>query len=321
MTRICNSPVVSTKGTPPWAAKMSRRVPLTGLALLCAATLNACGGDSVAGAVSIDGSSTVNPYVVAGAKKFQSANPKTNITVLETGTSVGLERVCKGEVDIALASRGIKPKEQAACDAAKRDLVELQVANDGIAVIAHLSNKVDCVELSLLRRAWDDKKTTDWSDLIPESSVGPISFYGTDAKSGTRDLFASFFGGDDAELRDDYVGSVDVGEPVRKVAAAPGALGFTASTATNDTVKVVSILNDLGTCVAPGRLEISSGRYPLSRSLYIYVQKSSFARPEVAGFVSSLIEDGVALADESKLIGLTATQRQTVLSKLEDLVA
>jgi phosphate transport system substrate-binding protein len=319
MTRICISPVVSTKGSPAPAAFMSFRVPLTGLALLCAASLSACGGSSsVAGAVSIDGSSTVNPFVVAGAKKFQAANPKTNITILETGTSVGLERVCKGEVDIALASRGIKPKEQAACDSAKRELVELQVANDGIAVIAHPSNKVDCVELSLLRRAWDDKKNIQWSELIPESTVGPISFFGTDAKSGTRDLFAGFFGGDDSELRDDYVGSVDVNEPVSRVAANPGGFGFTASTATNDTVKVVTILNDLGTCVAPGRLEISSGRYPLSRSLYVYVQKSSFARPEVASFVASLIKDGAALADESKLIGLTSSQRQTMMFKLED---
>src|SRR5688500_16108428 len=83
-----------------------------------AALLTACGsagGNNKAGAVKIDGSSTVFPITEAVAEEFQKQSAGTKVTVGISGTGGGFKKFCAGETDISNASRPIKQAEIEAC--------------------------------------------------------------------------------------------------------------------------------------------------------------------------------------------------------------
>src|SRR4051812_4546927 len=67
--------------------------------------------NELAGKILIDGSSTVYPITQAMSEAFGARNPKVQIPVGSGGTSSGFQKLIKGEVDIADASRPITTKE------------------------------------------------------------------------------------------------------------------------------------------------------------------------------------------------------------------
>ena len=94
--------------------------------------------DLALGSIAIDGSSTVAPFAQAAQEAFQAENPDVKITVGTAGTGGGFEKFCAGETDISNASRPIKDDEEVpVCK--KNGVVydEVQVANDGIAVVTN----------------------------------------------------------------------------------------------------------------------------------------------------------------------------------------
>src|SRR5688500_15028494 len=101
--------------------------------------LAACGGSSPEGSdasapaqvITIDGSSTVYPVTEAVAEEFQRANKGARITVGISGTGGGLQKFCRDEIDIADASRPIRPVESEACAKTGVSFIELPVAYDG----------------------------------------------------------------------------------------------------------------------------------------------------------------------------------------------
>ncbi len=114
------------------------------------------GGGDLSGSIKIDGSSTVAPFAQAAAEEFQGQNPDVKITVGTSGTGGGFEKFCAGETDISDASRPIKDDEEAPI-CKKNGVVydEVQVANDGIAVITNTELKVDCLTTDQLKQIWN----------------------------------------------------------------------------------------------------------------------------------------------------------------------
>ncbi len=109
---------------------------------------------SLSGSIAIDGSSTVAPFAQAAQEAFQAENPDVKITVGTAGTGGGFEKFCAGETDISNASRPIKDDEEVpVCK--KNGVVydEVQVANDGIAVVTNTALKVDCLTTAELKQA------------------------------------------------------------------------------------------------------------------------------------------------------------------------
>src|SRR4051812_21831970 len=135
-------------------------------ALMAALALGvaACGGDDsssggsgaastgggsdqkLSGKIAIDGSSTVAPFTQAAAELFNEENPDVKVTVGTSGTGGGFEKFCAGETDISDASRPIKDDEEVpVCKENSVTYGEVQIANDGIAVVTNPSMKVDCL--------------------------------------------------------------------------------------------------------------------------------------------------------------------------------
>jgi phosphate transport system substrate-binding protein len=80
-----------------------------------ARTAGSGGGSGARTLVTLDGSSTVFPISEAVAEEFQKADQNTNVTVGISGTGGGFQKFCRGEIDIADASRPISASEVAAC--------------------------------------------------------------------------------------------------------------------------------------------------------------------------------------------------------------
>src|SRR5512132_1563585 len=145
-------------------ALMKSLVVASALAL----ALSACGGDDdsstsggsqapqLSGSIVIDGSSTVGPLTSAAAELFNAGQPNVKVTVGISGTGGGFEKFCSGETDISDASRPIKEDEEApVCQKNGVAYNDVQIANDGIAVVTNKSMAVDCLTTDQLKQLWD----------------------------------------------------------------------------------------------------------------------------------------------------------------------
>ncbi len=91
------------------------------------------------------------------------------ITVGTSGTGGGFEKFCAGETDISNASREIKPDEEVPlCEKEGIKYYQLQVANDGIAVVTNPDLKVDCLTVDQLKKLWNKgSKVQNLSEIDP----------------------------------------------------------------------------------------------------------------------------------------------------------
>src|SRR5262245_32754318 len=100
----------------------------------------ACAAAPPSDPVVVDGSSTLYPLSEAVALDFLKANRGTQVSARFSGTVEGLQRLCRGLIDIAGASRPITVAEQNECAADGVTFVELPVAHDAITIIVHPRN-------------------------------------------------------------------------------------------------------------------------------------------------------------------------------------
>ena len=185
------------------------------------------GGD-LSGTIKVDGSSTVAPFTQAAAEAFEGENPGVKITVGTSGTGGGFEKFCAGETDISDASRPIKDDEEVpVCEKAGITYKEVQVANDGIAVVTNPDLKVDCLTTAQLKKVWNQgSKVKSLSEVDPKLPDAELSLFGPGTDSGTFDFFTDEINGEEGVSREDYQPSEDDNVLVQGVAGEPGGLGY-----------------------------------------------------------------------------------------------
>ncbi len=216
------------------------------------------------GTVSADGSSTVGPFVTAGAEAFQAANPKVQVTVGISGTGGGFERFCNGETDLSNASRSIKDEEAAACKEKGVEYAEFIVANDGISLVTNKENTwATCLTVEQLASIWGpDSKAASWKDVDPAFEDVKLSLYGPGTDSGTFDFFTKAINGEEGASRSDYTASEDDNVTVEGVSGEKGGLGyfgFSYYEANKDKLTLVQVDGGKG-CKAPDSA-IDPGRH------------------------------------------------------------
>jgi phosphate transport system substrate-binding protein len=268
--------------------------------ILVATLATGCGRTEV---VSVDGSSTAYLMSVAVAEKFHEEAPDVNVVVGKSGTGGGMKKFAAGEIDICDASRPIKDTEAQACRDAGIEFVELQIAYDGLAVVANPQNTwCDSLTVDQLKTIWR-KEATDsvmkWSDVNPDWPDEPFKLYGPGDDSGTFDYFTEVINGKEKNSRTDYSASEDDNALVMGVAGDKGALGYFgyAYYAENrDKLKLLAVDGGDGP-VKPTPESVRDGSYkPLSRPLFIYARTLALARPEAAKFVKFYLDQASELA-------------------------
>ena len=283
-----------------------------GLALSVTASAGA-GADALRGKITADGSSTVGPYVIAAAEKFQKLNPGVKVTVGISGTGGGFERFCKGETDLADASRPMKQSEAAICRANGITYEAFLVANDGISIVTSRQNTwVNCLTVEELKKIWNTGSNVDsWSQVRSGFPNVPLKLFGPGTDSGTFDSFTERVNGKSKASRSDYTASEDDNVLVRGVEGDRGSLGYFGYSyylENKDKLKLISVNAGSG-CVAPSVRTVQAYSYkPLSRPLFVYAKRSSFERAAVQAFIRYMITNEKAIARTAQFVSLTDRQ-------------
>ena len=279
--------------------------------------------ENLSGTVRADGSSTVAPLVSLAAERFRKEEPDVKVTVGISGTGGGFERFCRGETDLANASRPIKDEEIAACKKKGIDYIELQVANDGLSVVINNGNDwAKCLTVEQLKKIWQPgSKIKNWKDVDPSFPSQNLSLFGAGTDSGTFDYFTDAIVGEEGASRSDYTATEDDNVTVRGVAGEKGALGYFGLSyyeSNKGKLKAVEIDGGDG-CVAPSLETVQDGTYkPLSRPLFTYVKKSSaLEKLEVDAFLQFLLDNQETLARGALFVPLTSDQLERSRTVLE----
>jgi phosphate transport system substrate-binding protein len=281
------------------------------------------GGGKVSGTIKIDGSSTVAPFAQAAQEAFIAENPDVKITVGTSGTGGGFEKFCAGETDISNASRPIKPDEEVPlCKKKGITYHEVQVANDGIAVVTNSDLKVDCLTVDQLNKLWNKgSKVKSLSEIDPSLPNAKLTLFGPDTDSGTFDFFTDQINGEEGVSREDYQPSADDNVLVQGVSGSEGGLGyfgFSYYEQNQDKLNLVKVGETADKCTDPSKEAIQSGEYaPLSRPLFMYPNEKSLARPEVKAFMDYVIENYEAIAEASQIVPMTQEQADKGKTELQ----
>lgn len=302
------------------------------MALVVATSVLAVGGTAVGcgggggGTIRIDGSSTVAPLSEAAAEQFQ-AEHHVPVTVGTSGTGGGLARFCRGETDIADASRPIKDDEVAACSDSGVTFEELTVANDGLSVVINPENDwAGCLTTDQLRTIWDRGSDVDnWNQVDPSFPDEPLELFGPGTDSGTFDFFSEAINGEGGRQRSDYnnVGEDD-NATVTGVSGSRGGMGYLGFSFVQENAdKVVAAEIDSGQgCVAPNAETVQAGEYePLGRPLFVYPSGDAVARQEVHEFLQFYIDENDSIAAQALLIPLADDQRTAARRQIASLAS
>jgi phosphate transport system substrate-binding protein len=281
-------------------------------------------GGKLSGTIKIDGSSTVAPLSEAAAELFQAENPGVRVTVGTSGTGGGFEKFCAGEIDISDASRAIEDDEKAACEKAGVKWEEVQVANDGLAVVVNPQNDwATCLTVDEVKKIYDKgSKVDNWSQVksgFPDEKM-PIFGAGTD--SGTFDYFTEAINGEEGRSRSDYQATEDDNVTVQGVLGSKGGVGYFGLSYVQENegkIKAVEIDGGDG-CVAPSAETVQSGEYkPLSRPLFVYPSDKALQRPEVKAFVDFYIQNQQAITEQALFVPMTEEQLTASKEKVASL--
>lgn len=264
------------------------------LLLVALTTAFVAAAESAATTIVVDGSSTVYPITVAIGERYASQTPNLGIEVLCSGTTAGFRRLVSGEVPISGASRPIKADELAKAAKAGIEVVELPVAYDGLSVVVNKNNTfVDHLTVAELKKIWEpDSKVKSWRQVRASFPDLPISLFGAGKDSGTFDYFTEVIVGTTRASREDYTASEDDNDLVQGVVRNRGSLGYFGMSYLHENealLKAVPIDGGKGP-VMPSMETVANSTYtPLSRPLFIYVNKAALARRDVRLFVEAYL--------------------------------
>ena len=268
-------------------------------------------GAAVSGTINVSGSSTVEPISTGVAEAFKAANPDFNYTVEGPGTGDGFKRFCAGETDISDASRKIKDEEAAALHRPPASSTSSSRSRiDGITVMTTPANTaVTCLRFAGPLRA-DRPRVAGLQEVDGRRQRSPRSSAPT-RPSRTRDLASPAPARSRARstlhrarrspaiadrarhrtptTRPDYTSSANdnvIIEGIAGTASSLGWVGFAFAEENKDKVDGDPGLQGRQRRPAsrPSAETIADASYPLSRTLYIYVNKAkAAANPAVVG--------------------------------------
>jgi phosphate transport system substrate-binding protein len=276
--------------------------------------------------IKVDGSSTVFPITEAVAEEFMVATPGAQVTVGISGTGGGFKKFCRGETDVADASRPILKEEMEACKANNITYIELPVAFDALTVAVSPKNEtLDSISIEELKKMFEPAAqgaVTKWNQVRSDWPDAPLNLYGAGSDSGTFDYFTEAVVGKAKSSRGDFTASEDDNVLVQGVEHNKNSLGYFGLAyyvSHQERMRAVPIVNSKGAAILPSIASVTDGSYePLSRPLFIYVSAIAAQRPEVRQFIEFYMTEGPALAAEAGFVPLPERASQLALKHFQD---
>jgi len=226
-------------------------------------------------AIENKGSDTMVNLAMAWAERYQQIHPEARISVTGGGSGTGLAALANGTVDLANASRAIKPEEVALIEAQGAEPHEHVVAGDAIAVIVHPANPIERLTLAQIASIFKGE-INNWSEL--GGADRPIVRLSRETNSGTHVYFLETVirlgSSEDKSIFSPTTLLLPSSEGIiAEVADNPNAIGYDGLGYITPHVKVLSIAKEEGAnYVFPSLKTVADGSYPIARDLYIYTR-------------------------------------------------
>jgi len=244
--------------------------------------------EGVSGSVASVGSDTMNNLMTLWAEGFRKHYPAVQVEVQGKGSATAPTALLEGTANFGPMSRAMKEKE---IDEFKKKFgyapLALPTAIDMLAVYVHKDNPIRSLTLQQVDaifsstrlggeardlRTWGDLGLTgDWADK-------PISLYGRNSASGTYGYFKEFalFKGDFKDSVKEQPGSSAV---VQGIAQDKYGIGYSGIGYLTADVRAVPLAaSNADDVVEATPANAYSGDYPLSRFLYVYINKKPGAQ-------------------------------------------
>ncbi len=246
----------------------------------------------ISGNLNSVGSDTLNNVMTLWAESFQKLYPNVKIQIEGKGSSTAPPALIAGMAQLGPMSREMKNTE---IDDFQSKYgykpTQIKVALDALSVFVNKDNAVDKLTLPEIdaifskTRRGGHSDITNWSDL--GGSHNPISIYGRNSASGTYGFFKdnALFKGDYKNEVKEQPGSASV---VLGVGRDKDGIGYSGMGYRTSAVKAVKIAKDAGSEYVAATAEgVYSGKYPLKRYLYVYINKAPGKEldPLVAEFI------------------------------------
>jgi phosphate transport system substrate-binding protein len=232
----------------------------------------------------IAGSTSIEPFADKWAEVYMEKYPNTIVNVQGGGSSAGIQAAETGVADIGTCSRELKPEE--------KDLKEIIVAYDGLAIIVHSTNKIDNLTIEQIKQIFAGQ-IRNWQELGGKDKV--ITVVTREEGSGTRGAFQELV----MKKERIFKGAIvqDSNGTVREIVANdPNAIGYISLGLVNDKVKSLSLDG-----IIANDENIITKIYSLIRP-FLFVTKNT-PTGEVKNFIDFVLsQEGQKLIREEGLI-------------------
>ncbi len=248
------------------------------------------------------GSDTMVNLAQAWAENYRRVKPEVSIAVSGGGSGTGIAALINGTVDLANASRDIKPEEQESIRTANgKTAVEHVVAVDAVVFYVHADNPLTGLSLEQIACIYGEGGACEtWTQVgteVPGCAGQTIIRVSRQSNSGTYEFVRDHVLGKERDFKlgsRDMQGSKDV---VDLVEHTPCAIGYSGIGYATQNVKALCVSNKPGeTCAAPSIEGARSKTYPLSRPLYMYTLGE--AEGAIAGYLQ-----WIDSADGQRIVG------------------
>jgi phosphate transport system substrate-binding protein len=281
----------------------------------------------VSGSVSSIGSDTLNNLMTLWAEGFQKQYPNVRIQIEGKGSSTAPPALISGTAQLGPMSRVMKAEE---IDEFEKKYgykpTPVRVAVDGLAVYVNKDNPLQKLTLKEVdaifskTRKGGGKEIKTWGDagLTGDWAAKPISLYGRNSASGTYGYFKEFalFKGDYKDTVKEQPGSASV---VQGVTEDLYAIGYSGIGYKTSGVRSLALAGKDGQYHDDSAENVLSGKYPLSRFLYVYINQAPGKPldPLVREFVSFVLsKEGQEVVVKDGYIPVSAKVAAEDLAKL-----
>jgi phosphate transport system substrate-binding protein len=210
---------------------------------------------------------------LAWAETYQSLNPQISISVTGGGSGTGIAALTNNTVDIANASRSIKPEEVEQIRTNGVEPIEYIVARDAIAVILNHDNPINQLTIQQISDIYSGEYS-NWSELGGDDR--PIVRLSRETNSGTHVYFLEEVvrtgNKEDSTLFSPDTLLLPSSEGITaEVRDNPNAIGYDGLGYVTPEVKVIAVgSTDTTQYVLPSAETVNNQTYPIARDLYMY---------------------------------------------------
>ena len=283
---------------------------------------------AISGNLSSVGSDTLANIMTYWAEEFRHQHPNINIQIQAAGSSTAPPALTDGISQFAPMSRSMKANELAAFERRYGyKPTQVRVAIDALALFVNKDNPLKGVTMSQVDAIFSanykcgaEQAITRWQDLGLTGgwSGRSIQLFGRNSVSGTYGYFKStaLCNGDFKNTVNEQPGSASV---VQSVASSLNSIGYSGIGYKISGVKVLPLSKDGLVYVDATKENTISGDYPLSRFLYVYVNKppNKSLPPLQAEFLKLILsQQGQEIVQGHGYIALSEKIVQQELSKL-----